>query len=219
MPNRRLVSLIAAVTAAGLAATACSEQAAAVQVDDVTVSRPDFEDELDLYYDNDDLRTFVFGEVAQEDLRGELGQSFTQDYVAAVAGLRVQFIVAELVLADQGLELTDEARAEAEQLIAQQVPGGVSSVPEDRRDAFIDDVATFSLLQGELGQEGFSTAMTDAFAAADISVRTQYGEWDPEQIAVVPPAGPVAPGGGDDAGDGADTAPTDAPQPEDPSAG
>ena len=198
--------LLAAVPVACLAATGCSEQSAAVKVDDVAVSRSDFEDELDLYFRDDDLRSFIFGEVAQDDLRGELGQSYTQDYVAAVAGLRVQFIVAESVLDAEGLELTDEARAQAEELIAQQVPGGLAAVPEDQRDALVDDVATFSLLQGELGQEGFSSAMTEAFGDADISVRSQYGSWDAEQIAVVPPAGPVDPGGDAEAeaGTGAD---------------
>jgi hypothetical protein len=78
------------------------------------------------------------------------------------------------------------------------VPGGVSSLPEDRRADFVDDVATLRVLQGEL-QDGFTQAITDAYAEADISVRSQYGRWDPEQLTIVPPDGPAAPPGGGDA--------------------
>jgi hypothetical protein len=200
--NRRLASLIAAVAVAGVAATACADQSAAIRVDDVTVSRNDFEDELALYFDNADLRGFVFGQVEQDQLRGELRDSYSQEYVAAVAGLRVQFIVADSVLAAEGLEVTDEDRQAAEDLIADGVPGGVSSLPEDRRADFVDDVAAFTTLQAEL-QDGFTQAITDAYAEADISVRSQYGTWDPEQLTIVPPDGPVgAPGGGDAETDG-----------------
>lgn len=193
--NRRLASLLAAVTVAGLAATGCSEQSAAIRVDDTTVSRGDFEDELDFFYANDDVRTFVFGQISQDELQGELRDSYTQEFVAAVAGLRVQFIVARDVFDDEGLELADEERARAEELIAAQVPEGVDAIPRDRRSAFVDDVATFTTLQAELGEEGFGAAMTEAFRAADITVRTQYGSWDPDQLAVVPPPGPASPGG------------------------
>jgi hypothetical protein len=196
--NRRLASLLAAVTVAGAAATACADQSAAIRVDDITVSRSDFEDELAFYFENEDLRGFVFGQVAQDQLRGELRDSYSQDYVAAVAGLRVQFIVADAVLAAEGLEVTDEDRVGAENEIDEGVPGGVSSVPEDRRADFVADVATFRVLQGEL-QDGLTQAITDAYAEADISVRSQYGRWDPEQLTIVPPDGPVAAPGGDDA--------------------
>jgi hypothetical protein len=211
----RHVTLLAAVAAAGLVATGCSDQAAAIRVDDVSVSRADFEEELDLYFDHDDLRTFVFGEVAQEDLRGELGtdHSFRQDYVGAVASLRVQFIVADGLLESEGLELTDEARVAARDAIAQQLPGGLDSVPEDYLETFVDDVATFTVLQDELGQEGFATAMGDALADAGVTVSSRYGSWDSDQLTVVPPAG-TTPQGGSGADGGDQPAP-----PDEPSAG
>jgi hypothetical protein len=196
--NRRLASLLAAVTVAGVAATGCADQSAAIRVDDVTVSRSDFEDELAFYFDNDDLRDYVFGPAERDQLRGELRDSYSQQYVGAVAGLRVQFIVADSVLAAEGLEVTDDDRAGAEAEIDEAVPGGVSALPEDRRAGFIDDVATFRVLQGELG-DGFSQAITDAYAETDISVRSQYGRWDAEQLTIVPPDGPVAAQGGDGA--------------------
>lgn len=202
MLNRRFASLLAAVTVTGAAATGCADQSAAIRVDDVTVSRSDFEDELAFYFENDELRDFVFGPAERDQLRGELRESYSQEYVAVVAGLRVQFIVADAVLAAEGLEVTDEDRRGAEDEIDDGVPGGVSSLPEDRRADFVDDVATLRVLQGEL-QDGFTQAITDAYAEADISVRSQYGRWDPEQLTIVPPDGPAAaPGGGDAETDG-----------------
>ena len=198
MLNRRLASLLAAGMLVGIAVTGCADQSAAIRVDDVTVSRSDFEDELDLYFENDDLRSFVFGPAERDQLRGELRDSYSQEYVAVVAGLRVQFIVADSVLAAEGLEVTDEDRAGAEAEIADGVPGGVSSLPEDRRADFVNDVATFRVLQGEL-QDGFTQAITDAYAEADISVRSQYGRWDPDELTIVPPDGPLTAPGGDDA--------------------
>jgi hypothetical protein len=196
--NRRLASLLAAVTVVGVAATGCADQPAAIRVDDVTVSRSDFEDELAFYFDNDDLRDYVFGPAERDQLQGELRDSYSQQYVGAVAGLRVQFIVADSVLAAEGLEVTDDDRADAEAEIDEAVPGAVSALSEDRRADFIDDVATFRVLQGELG-DGFSQAITDAYADSDISVRSQYGRWDPEQLTIVPPDGPLAAQGGGDA--------------------
>jgi hypothetical protein len=212
--SRRHVALLAAVIAAGLAATGCSEQSAAIRVDDVTVSRADFEDELDLYYENDDLRTFVFGEIAPEDLRGEMGtdQSYVQDYVGAVASLRVQFIVADGLLEDEGLALTDDARAQAEDALVDQVPNGLESVPDDYREAFIDDFATFTLLQQELEQQGFAEAMSGALDDADVAVSSRYGSWDSEELTVVPPAGTTSQGGS-----GGDTG--GQPAPDEPSSG
>ena len=214
MLSRRHVTLLAAVAAAGLAATGCSEQSAAIRVDDVSVSRADFEDELDLYYENDELRTFVFGQVAQEDLRGELGtdQSYAQDYVGAVASLRVQFTVADALLDAEGLAVTDEARAQALGGIEQQVPGGLGSLPEAFGDAFVDDVATFTVLQDELGQEGFATAMGGALRDADVSVSSRYGSWDPDESTVVPPEGTTS-----SSGSGADAG--EQPLPDEPSPG
>jgi hypothetical protein len=196
--TRRLASLLAAATVAGIALAGCSEQAAALRVDDVTVSRGDFEDELALYYEKDDLRDFVFGRVDREQLRGELRESYTQEFVAAVAGLRVQFIVAGAVLEDRGLAVGGDARAQAEALIAGQVPDDALSGASRR--ALVEDVAAFTTLQSELGQQRFGQVMTRALRDADVSVRSQYGSWDSDELAVRPPPGPaeaVVPGPGD----------------------
>ena len=71
MRHRRLATLLAAVTVAGLAAAGCGSTSAAVQVDDESISQPDFEDDLEVVYENETFRTALFGQVGQEQLRGE----------------------------------------------------------------------------------------------------------------------------------------------------
>lgn len=196
--NRRITSLIAAVAVAGLAATGCSEQSAAVSVDGTTISRSDFEDELDLFYEDDELRTFVFGQVDRAQLRGDMAGGYAQQYVGAVAGLHVQFLVAETVLDDEGIELTDDDRSAAEDLVEQAVPGGLDALPDDLRDGFLDGVAAVTRLQDELGEEGFNEAMSAGFEEADVEINSRYGTWDADQFTVAPPGGPApAPGAAD----------------------
>lgn len=200
--NRRITSLIAAVAVAGLAATGCSEQSAAVRVGDTTVSRSDFEDELDLFYEDDELRTFVFGQVDRAQLRGDMAGGYAQQYVGAVAGLHVQFLVAETVLDDEGFELTDDDRSAAENLVEQAVPDGVDRLPDDLRGDFVDGVAALTRLQDELGEEEFNEAMTAGFEQADVDISSRYGTWDTDQFTVTPPGGAApAPGAADPATD------------------
>jgi hypothetical protein len=199
--NRRLASLIAAVSVAGLAATGCAEQSAAVRVDDATVSRSDFEDQLDVVYENDDLRAFLFQAVDRSQLRaeGDPNGSFRQEYVGAMATLQVQFLVAAQALENEGLELTDDDRAGVIDQIDQGVPDGFESLPEGFRDDLVDGIAAFDKLQSELGEDGFTVAIGEVVDAADIEVSSRYGSWDPDQFTVTPPPGPApAPGADDD---------------------
>jgi hypothetical protein len=195
--NRRLASLLAAATVAGLAATACGQQVAAVRVDDNSLSRSDFEDELEVYYENDQLRAAVLGDqTPQEQLRGELRGSYSQDFVGVVAGQEVLFLLADNVREDEGVELTDADRAGVREQL-DQVPGA-GSLPEEFRDRLIDDVAGYTKLQNELGQEAFADALNTAVASSTIEVSSQYGTWDPDEFMVRPPDGPEpAPGTAD----------------------
>jgi hypothetical protein len=129
--NRRLASLLAAVTVAGLAATGCAEQSAAVRVDDRTVSRSDFEDALDLFYENDELRGLLLQNTTQEQLRAEDGprDAYNQEYVGAIARTYIEFLVVEHTLESEGIELTDADRATVEDQLDQILPEGIDSVP------------------------------------------------------------------------------------------
>jgi hypothetical protein len=179
--------LVAAIVAAGLVGAGCSEQSAAVRVGDTTVSQSDFEDELDAFADLQ----------GRDSVTGELAGSYTQEFVAAALGQRIEFILAEQVSDEQGLELTDADIAE----ITDQAGDQLDGVPRDLRRSLIEDVARRSRLVEELGQEEYSRALTEAADATDIEVSSHYGSWDPDQYMVVPPEGP-APARGQDSGGG-----------------
>lgn len=207
MPNRRFVSLTVAIMAACLATTACSpggalrEQSAAVRVDDATISRSDFEDQLDLVYENDDLRGYLFAGVTRDQLRADDAPvgAYTQQYVGAMAGLHVQFLVADEVLDAEGVELSADDRdavvAELDQVLA----GGTDDLPDDARDDLVDGLAAFGRLRAEFEQDELGDLVNQFVGEATIVVNTRYGTWDAERLTVTPPDGPAPPPGGGDA--------------------
>jgi hypothetical protein len=175
--RRRLTLLVAAIAAAGLVGAGCSEQSAALRVGDTTVSQSDFEDELDAFAELE----------GAEGVRGDARDSYTQEFVGAVLGQRIEFILAEQLFDEQGLELTDADIAETADQAGDQLDG----MPRDMRDSLIEDVARRSRLANELGQEEYSRALTDAADSTDIEVSSHYGSWDAEEYTVVPPEGPA----------------------------
>ncbi len=210
MRNRRVVPLLAAASVAVLAAAGCGSTSAAITVDDESISRRDFEDQLDVVYENEAFRSTLFGEVGQEQLRGEddpLG-SYTQQYVAAMGNVQVQFMVIPGVLADEDLEITEADREAVADELEGAAPGTLDGLPDGMRDQYLDGFAGFDKLRSELGDD-FEATVTAAIAAADIEVSSQYGSWDEAQRSIVPPTGPrPAPGAGSggsgDPADGSD---------------
>jgi hypothetical protein len=207
--HRRLAFVLAAASVAGLAATGCGSNAsAAIRVDDESISRRDFEDQLEEVYENEAFRGTLFGEVAQEQLRGEddpLG-SFTQQYVSAMGFVQIQFMVIPTVLEDEDLEVTGAERDAVVEQLDGSAPGALDAMPSSMRDVYVDGFAGFDKLRTELGDD-FETVLTAAIDDADIRVSSQYGSWDPAQRTIVPPPGPrPAPGGGGgtDPADGSD---------------
>jgi hypothetical protein len=181
--RRRLTLIIVAVAAAVLVGAGCSEQSAAVRVGDTTVSQSDFEDELDAFADLQ----------GRDSVTGELAGSYTQEFVAAALGQRIEFILAEQVFDEQGLELSDADIAEMTDQAGDQLDG----VPRDLRRSLIEDVARRSRLVDELGQEEYNRALTELADSTDIEVSSHYGSWDEQEYTVVPPKGPApAPGQG-----------------------
>jgi hypothetical protein len=200
--NRRLASLLAAVTVAGLAATGCAEQSAAIRVDDATVSRGDFEDQLDLFYSNDDLRGFLFQGVTRDQLRaeGDPRGSYTQEYVGSLAAVQVQFLVVAQALEDEGIDLSDADRDAVIDQLDQGLPGGYDSLPSGVREDLVEGFAGFDKLRSELGEEEFNVALGKVIDEATIEVSSRYGSWDPDQFTVTPPEGPEPAPGTADAG-------------------
>jgi hypothetical protein len=175
--RRRLTLLVATLAAAGLVGAGCSEQSAALRVGDTTVSQSDFEDELDGFA----------GLEGGQAVRGEPRDSYTQEFVAAVLGQRIEFILAERLFVDQGLELNEADIDETTEQAGDRLDG----MPRNLRESLIEDVARQSRLVNELGQEEYTRALTDAADSTDIEVSSHYGSWDREEYRVVPPEGPA----------------------------
>jgi hypothetical protein len=192
--HRRLASLLAAVSVAALVATGCAEQSAAIRVDDDTVSRRHFEDQLDFVYDNEEFRNMLFGQVTQDQLRAEDDPpgSFRQQYVGALAGVNVQFLVVARALADEGIEVPASARDEIIAMFDEQLPGGSDEVPAAIRDRYVDGLAAINTLTGELDEEASNEAFQRALDEVTVDVNPRYGTWDRDQVSVVAPAGPAS---------------------------
>lgn len=186
MRLRRLLP-VTAVTLAGLATFGCAEQSAGVRVGDDTVSESDMIDELDAFGENDAL----VGEGQADAIRGDLGQSYTQSFAGEIVQQRIVFMLAAQVLEDEGLELSDADRSEAEQAMAEQMQGGLDAFPDDYRRTFIDDVAKYNLLAGELGDDEFNQALVDKAGSTDIEVSSRFGEWNDDELTIDPPPGPT----------------------------
>jgi hypothetical protein len=194
--NRRLATSLIALGLAGLAVAGCADQAAAVRVNDRTMSRSDFEEHLDAIYDDDDLRDYWIA-ADRESLRPQDAPegTYTQQYVGEVARLHVLFLALEEVLDDEGIELTDDDRAAARAEIAEFLGVEPDELEAARWDDYVDAVAGIRRLSEDLGEEEADAAVSRVLTEGDVSVSSQYGSWDPDTFRVTPPPGPRDGGG------------------------
>ncbi|HEX5367483.1 MAG TPA: hypothetical protein VFW63_12570 [Acidimicrobiales bacterium] len=199
MSHRRLAVLPVLVAVVAVGASGCGSAAAAVQVDDESIGRQDFEDQLDLVYDNDDLRSVLFGDVDRRQLRDEGGPrgSYRQEYVGAMVTLQVQSMVIPRVLRDEGLEVSARDRARVVRRVDRRAPDAFDGVPEDVRDRYLDAFAGIERLRSELDEDELGSAVGEAMRGADVAVDSRYGRWDADDVTVAPPPGPA---GSDDDG-------------------
>jgi hypothetical protein len=194
---RRLVPALAAVTVAGLVAGGCAEQSAALRVGDRSLSESDLIDELDAWGGNEAL----WANSGREAPTGELTDSWDQGFVAEIIQQRVQFMLADQIFDEQGLEITDGDRDAAEQDLGQQLGPAFDEFPDDLRADLVDVIARRDALVGELGEDGLQQALSEAVADADISVASRFGHWDEDSLTIVPPDGSTpAAGVADDLG-------------------
>jgi hypothetical protein len=200
---RRLVPVLALAAVAGLAAAGCASQSVGVRVGDDTYSQADMVDELDAYGENEEL----FPPEQAESIRGELADSYSQDFVAELLRQRITFMVAEQVFDDEGLELTEDDRTVAESQLATQFRSqeAVDAFPDAYRERLVDDLARLNILAEELGQDGFNEALVDTVRTSDVEVSPRFGEWDADQLDVAAPVGSTP--GPDGSGDQAEPAP------------
>jgi hypothetical protein len=199
--------MLAAVSVVGLAAAGCGSTSAAIQVGDQSMSRRDFEASLDFVYDNAEMRTFVFRqEVAADQLRADDAPPgvFTQGYVGALATTHIRYLVAQQLLRELDLIVTDEDRESIETRLADAIEGGAGALPDDLRDQYIDGEAALAVLGAQPDADEVNDAAQELADAESVSVSSRYGTWNPDDFAVDPPSGPrPAPGSGDPA-DGSD---------------
>ncbi len=206
--HRRLLLPLAAAVLAGLLASGCGKQSAAVRVGDESVSQQELFDELHLIVTNDQFRSITFGSEEEQplsQLQGSLGpRSYSQFMIGAVVQQRVTYLVAGDVLAANDIEITDEDRAGIEAAIDQALDEGKESLPPAYLEDLVEGQARLMVLQQELDQDELQRQMSDAAARADIEISSHFGSWDEARLRVVPPPGPIrAPGSGGGNGSGA----------------
>jgi hypothetical protein len=190
---RRLTPVLAAGVLAGLAASGCASQAVGIRVGDRTYSESDLVAELDAYGE-------VASGQASTGVQGELADSYSQSFAGVILEQRIGFMLAEELFDESGLELTDEVREATRDQLTNEVPE-FSEFPDDYREQFLDDVTRYNLLASQLGPDEFNQALLDEASATDIEVNSQFGEWDEDDFAIVPPPGATpAPGSDSRAG-------------------
>jgi hypothetical protein len=193
---RRLTPVLAATLVVGLAASGCASQAVGVRVGDRTYSQADMVDELDAYGHNDALwRSSGQGVSA---IQGELGDSYSQDFVSDLVQQRITFMLAEQLFDEHHLRLTDGDRSTAEGQLAGQIgQDAVDQFPADYHDQLVDDLGRLNRVAQELGEDELNSAMIDKAHSNEIEVSPKFGRWDEDQLQVVPPDGSTpAPGSG-----------------------
>jgi hypothetical protein len=193
VPHRRIVPLLA-VAAALVGSAACAgEQSAALRVDDETVSSTELFDELELITTNNEFRAATIGEnVPVSELQGTLRTSYTQTFAAAILNQRLRYLLADDVLADNDLEVTDRDRADIDRQIDELMPeGGADSLPDAYREDLVEGLARLSVLQEALGSQDAGIALREAAESADIEVSSQFGTWNEDTLSIDPPPGPA----------------------------
>jgi len=209
--HRRLLLPLAAAGLAGLLASGCAKQSAAVRVGDESVSQQELFDELELIVTDDAFRTITFGpedRTPLASLQGTLGpESYSQFMIGAVVTQRVEYLVAGDVLEDNGIEITKQDRAPIEDAIDKALKRaggkGTRSLPPAYKEDLVEGLTRLQVLRQELGDDEFQRQMSDALTSAHVEIASHFGTWDPDRGGVVPPSGPLpAPGSQDDGSGG-----------------
>lgn len=192
------------MAAALVGSAACAgEQSAALRVDDETVSSTELFDELELITTNDEFRAATIGEsVPLSELQGTLRTSYTQTFAAAILNQRLRYLLADDVLADNDLEVTDSDRADIERQIDELMSeGGADSLPDAYREDLVEGLARLTVLQEALGSQDAGIALREAAESADIEVSSHFGTWNEDTLSIDPPPGPAG-ASDDEAGSG-----------------
>ena len=190
---RRLLPLLAAVALVLVAATGCaSEVSPAATVGGHKISDSDLLDDVGEWAHNP-------AAFDPDHLKGLNPGTYPMRLVDVILQQRIELDLHAQEFRRRKLRLTDEIRQAAlaqlfqgDLSVAQQALRGFSTGYAKR---YVDDIGEQLAVQDALGQAGYLTWRTRAYAKADISVSPRYGHWDAAQQTVVAPAGPTQPAG------------------------
>lgn len=199
--TRRLPALlIAAAAVASLSASGCATEAAAATVGDTAISRDDLMSEVEAMAENDSVLQ-AFG-VPEDQVAGEANAdtSYSQPFVGYVLTNRIVNLLFEKVMDERDLTVRDQDVSTAEQQMSQAFGSSASKLPEAFREQLTEDLAVSARLAEEFGddeegQQDLFTAIQEQAAKTDVEVASKYGEWDKDNLQIVPPEGPLQPGG------------------------
>lgn len=192
--SRRLIALAVAATAV-LAGAGCADDVSpAARVGSTTIDNATFLDEVDAWASNPQA-------IDPSSLAGSTDASYPAGIVRQLLTQRVDFELHDQTFEAEGLELTDELRAEALASLGLDDPNRAEQAfaawDEEFADSFIDDIARRIGLQSELGENDYDARMSEAYAETDIEVNTRYGSWNALSRQVVAPPGPEQPSAGE----------------------
>jgi hypothetical protein len=200
--GRRLAPLVVALGFVGIAATSCTDQAAAARVGDQTLSESELLDELRAFVDNEPfLQANGIDPDNAESLRGGSSESFSQEFVGFVLENRIVNMLIADMFDGVGLVLSDGVRDQGRAGLAsdEQSAAIFEAFPASYQDQLVDDQARAGALQAALGED-FQTQLVEAAETTDIELSSRYGTFDVQAFldqegAITPPAGPLpAPG-------------------------
>jgi hypothetical protein len=214
--RRLLLPSALALAVVGLGATGCAEQMAAARVGDEIVSESDLMDIVEARADNETYLQLTG--IPADALQGDLEGSYSQEYVGSLLQERIFVTLFDRVLDDEGVEITDDQRAQATQAVEQRLQEALGEFPSWYQDQLVEEQSKYIALVSALGSDdAVGRAVADMAERVDIEVSSRYGSWDPalasdawagQALAVTPPEAPeAAPGSAEGAGAGGAGAP------------
>jgi hypothetical protein len=187
---RRLALLAIAALALTITAGCAEDVSPAARIGEIKISDDDLLAEVGEWAGNPQV-------INPAQLAASPPGTYPQELVGAILGQRITLELHRVEFEELDLELSDELRAQAlqvlfggDQSIADQALGGFS---DDFADEYIDDVTRQIAVEAELGEEGYVDWLTATMGEAEIEVSPRYGTWDAEAGTVVPPEGPAQP--------------------------
>jgi hypothetical protein len=210
--RRLLLPSALALAVVGLGATGCAEQTAAARVGDDIVSESDLMDIVEARADNETYLQLTG--IPADALQGDLeGTNYSQEYVGSLLQERIFVTLFDRVLDDEGVEVTDDQRAQATQAVEQRLQEALGEFPSWYQDQLVEEQSKYIALVSALGSDdAVGRAVADMAERVDIEVSSRYGSWDPalasdawagQALAVTPPEAPeAAPGSAEGAGAG-----------------